>query len=373
MAIGAKPELKYRAAPAAVASAPERIVAAPDSAALSARPARILCVDDEPAVLTILSRALGNRFELVTMDDPVAALALLERETNFSVVISDLKMPQMDGEDFLARAKRLAPASSRLALTGCLDRELPADHVFGILTKPCPLRLLHESVTAAVQHHLLLTQPDSVMLEPLPHEIVLMSTAPPDHLDMESGIRERRARLAPPLDPGAAPHAVEWPLARSSAAEVRAQAAEAAADEGIGTLALLAAVANKFFMLGQGSDAERILRPALDDLEARARAGLRPSAKDGETAALLAIRLAEETGEPRWLDYVMRLFRELGRPLPSAAIERLHVPLRQLSGPSRALFHDYLEVLRSSQRLLGAADQFLIRRIEALEPLFRSA
>lgn len=370
MATGAKPELMYRAAPADAAASPDALAAASDAALLPARPARILCVDDEPAVLTILSRALGSRFELITLDDPVAALSLLERETNFSVVIADLKMPQMDGEDFLARVKQLAPASSRLALTGCLDRELPAEHVFGILTKPCPLRLLHESVTAAVQHHLLLTQPESVLLEPSPHESALMSTAPPDHLDMESGIRERRARLAP-LDPGGAPYAVEWPSGRSSAAHVRAHAAEAAADEGIGTLALLAAVANKFFLLGQCADAERILRPALEDLEARARAGMRPSAKDGETAALLALRMAEEMSEPAWIDYVLRLFRELGRPLPSSGIERLHVVLRQLSGPCRSLFDDYLEMLRSSQRLLGAADQFLIRRIEALEPLFR--
>jgi CheY-like chemotaxis protein len=372
MAIGAKPELKYRAGPAAAPLPRDKLAVAPEPAGLPARPARILCVDDEPAVLTILSRALGNRFELVTMDDPVAALALLERETDFSVVISDLKMPQMDGEDFLSHAKRLAPASSRLALTGCLDRELPSDHVFGILTKPCPLRLLHESVTAAVQHHLLLTQPESVMLEPSPNEIVLMSTAPPDHLDMESGIRARGAPHEPAPDTGSSPHAVEWPRGRSSAAEVRARAAEAAADEGVGTLALLAAVANKFFLLRQCSDAERILRPALEDLEARARMGVRPSAKDGETAALLAIRLAEETSEPRWIDYVLRLYREIGHPLPSAAVERLHVLLRQLSGASRALFHEYLGALRSSQRLLGAADQFLIRRIEALEPLFRS-
>jgi hypothetical protein len=252
-----------------------------------------------------------------------------------------------------------------------LDRELPTDYVFGILTKPCPLRLLHESVTAAVQHHLLLTQPESVLLEPLPHEILLMSTAPPDHLDMESGIRERRVRRAPPIEPGAAPHAIEWPR-RASAADVRDRAADAAAHEGIGTLALLAAVANKFFLIGQWSDAERILRPALEDLEARARGGMRPSAKDSETAALLAIRLAEGASEPRWIDYVVRLFRELGRPLPSSAIERLHSPLRQLSGISRGLFHEYVEMLRSNQRLLGAADQFLIRRIEGLEPLLRS-
>ncbi|HTV21569.1 MAG TPA: response regulator [Polyangiaceae bacterium] len=372
MAGGAKPELKHRTGPAAVPLLPRVVPADAGAAEEPARPARILCVDDEPAVLTILSRALGNRFEIVTVDDPVAALALLERESDFSVVISDLKMPQMDGEEFLARVKRLAPASSRLALTGSLERELPADQVFGVLTKPCPLRLLHESVTAAVQHHLLLTRPDSVMLEPLPHEIVLMSTAPPDHLDMESGIRERRARVELPSDPDGPPRAVEWPERQSSAFNARALAMEAATDEGIGTLSLLAAVANKFFLLGQVADAERILRPALEDLAARANIGARPSAKDAETAALLAIRLAEETREVAWLDYVLRLFRELGRPLPSVPIERLHVMLRQLNGASVTLFREYLEVLRSSQRLLGAADQFLIRRIEALEPLFRS-
>ena len=372
MASGAKPELKYRRALAVAPTSPREASLRIDGAAGPARPARILCVDDEPAVLTILSRALGHRYEIVTVDDPVAALSLLERERDFSVVISDLKMPQMDGQEFLARAKQLAPASSRLALTGCLERDLPLDQVFGILTKPCPLKLLHESVTAAVQHHLLLTQPERAILQPLPHEIALMSTEPPDHLDMDSGIRERRARRAPSLEPGAEPHAVVWPQRSSTAADWLARSAEDAAEEGVSTLGLLAAVANKFFLIGQKADAERILRPALEDFAARAAVGARPSAKDAETAALLAIRLAEEIEEPGWLDYVLKLFLGLGRPLPSVVIERMHVLLRQLHGASRALFREYLETLRSNQRLLGAADQFLIRRIEALEPLFRS-
>src|SRR5690606_10515171 len=162
-----------------------------------------------------------------------------------------------------------------------------------------------------------------------------------------------------------------WPRSRSSAAHVRAQAVEAAADAGIGTLALLASVANKFFLLGQKADAERILRPALQDLAARADSGTRPSPKDAETAALLALRLAEEIAEPIWIDYAVRLFRGLARPLPSLAIERLHALLRQLDGASLSLFREYLDVLRSSQRRLGAAGQFLIRRIEALEPRYR--
>jgi CheY-like chemotaxis protein/pSer/pThr/pTyr-binding forkhead associated (FHA) protein len=116
---------------------------------------RILCVDDEPAMLSIVRRALIAQFEIVTFDDPVAALALLEHGDRFSVVISDMRMPQMDGADFLARVRAIDPSSTRLALTACLERELPLDAVFGILTKPCPLNLLLESVNAAVLEHAL--------------------------------------------------------------------------------------------------------------------------------------------------------------------------------------------------------------------------
>lgn len=330
-------------------------------AARKARPPRILCVDDEPAVLTILSRALGNRYEIVTMDDPVAALSLLERGGDFSVVISDLRMPQMDGADFLARAKKLAPTSSRLALTGCLDRELEADEVFGILTKPCPLRLLNESVTAAVQHHLLLSRPSSVL--PLPHELSLMSTAPPGHEDMDSGIRRRTD--------------AEHPAGSSSLGSVggRRQADESrvarmiAGAPSVSTLLLLGTVAHKFFLLGQGAEAERILRAPLEDLVVRAQHGLLPSEKDAEAAAMLASRLAEETRQPPWIDYVFQLFLTLGRPLPPPLIERLHTLIRQVPGVSRATFREYVDMLRASERGWGVAEQFLLRRIEGLEPL----
>jgi len=120
------------------------------------RAPKILCVDDEPAMLTVLSRSLRSNFEIVTADDPVLALSLLERSPDFSVIISDMKMPQMDGAEFLARVKKLAPSITRLALTACLERQLGPDDVFGILTKPCPLNLLQESVSAAVQHHALM-------------------------------------------------------------------------------------------------------------------------------------------------------------------------------------------------------------------------
>ena len=329
-----------------------------EGAADKARPARILCVDDEPAVLTILTRALGRRFEIVTMDDPVAALSLIERGADFSVVISDMRMPQMDGAEFLSRVKRLLPSSSRLALTACLERELDADQVFGILTKPCPLTLLQESVTAAVQHHLLLTRPDSVLPVALPHEIQLMSTAPPGHEDLISGIRSKRERSS------------SASFGQLGAAALADSAGLDISRESAGALSLLGTVAEKFLLLGQGADAERILKAPLLDLEARVQLGWGPPASDLGRAAALALRLAEQLQDPSWLDYVCRMYLAARRPLPHEAIERMHGLIRQMAGIDRTLFREYLGTLRAA-RGLSPADQFLVRRMEGLEPLLR--
>jgi CheY-like chemotaxis protein len=119
---------------------------------------RVLCVDDEPAILVMLERALSAQFEVVASDDPVAALALLEHG-RFSVIVSDMKMPGMAGIVFLQQAKKLTPTSTRLAFTAGLDWQLPPDIAFGVLTKPCPLPLLQATVSAAAQCHALLVTP----------------------------------------------------------------------------------------------------------------------------------------------------------------------------------------------------------------------
>jgi len=122
--------------------------------AAGARP-RVLCVDDEPQVLAMLARTLGRNFEVVTLEDPLAALELV-RDGSFSVVISDMLMPRMSGTAFLERVKHLAPDTTRLALTGCLESQLPPGVAVGIVTKPFRVPLLHETVSAAVQCHELL-------------------------------------------------------------------------------------------------------------------------------------------------------------------------------------------------------------------------
>jgi CheY-like chemotaxis protein len=63
----------------------------------------VLCVDDEPLLLEGLERTLRESFEVITETKPLAALALLEkREHDFVAIVSDMRMPLMDGAKFLA-------------------------------------------------------------------------------------------------------------------------------------------------------------------------------------------------------------------------------------------------------------------------------
>lgn len=121
----------------------------------------VLCVDDEPLLLEGLERTLGQSFEIVTETKPLAALGLLERhERDFVAIISDMRMPLMDGAKFLSCAAEIAPDSSRILLTG--HAELSAaiaavntGRIFRFLTKPCaPTELLGAVEAAAEQHRL---------------------------------------------------------------------------------------------------------------------------------------------------------------------------------------------------------------------------
>lgn len=203
------------------ASADPKLGQAPDSPSGDAHapPAavpRILCVDDEPAILAMLKRALSSQYEVVTQGDPQAALALVQHG-RFAVVISDMKMPGMSGEMFLEEVKKRDPNATRLALTGGLDWQLPSEIVFGIITKPVTLPLLRATVNAAVQCHAL-----AVPSEPAPSREPLRSSARPIAPEsaklVESGLRPRQPepatepaavmRTSPPPARGTAQHAL---------------------------------------------------------------------------------------------------------------------------------------------------------------------
>lgn len=128
-----------------------------------ARP-RILCVDDEPNVLEGLSLNLRRRYRVSTACSGAAALEMLEQDASIAVIISDMRMPVMDGAALLARVRVKVPGATRILLTGQADMTSAAaavndGQVFRFLLKPCPPQTLLAVVDAAVdQHRLLITE-----------------------------------------------------------------------------------------------------------------------------------------------------------------------------------------------------------------------
>ncbi len=119
---------------------------------------RVLCVDDEPNILHGLRRHLRKEYEVATAVGGEEGLEILEKEGPFEVVVSDQRMPGMDGVTFLRRVREVSPRTIRIMLTGQADlRDAAAavneGSVFRFLTKPVLPEVLLEAVAAAVRQH----------------------------------------------------------------------------------------------------------------------------------------------------------------------------------------------------------------------------
>lgn len=103
--------------------------------------AAILCVDDEPNILASLQRLFRkHHFRVLCADGAAAGLAILEQET-IDVVISDMRMPQCSGTDFLERVRQCWPSTMRLLLTGYADLgsivgAINRGEIYRYITKP---------------------------------------------------------------------------------------------------------------------------------------------------------------------------------------------------------------------------------------------
>ncbi|MCA1948452.1 MAG: response regulator, partial [Armatimonadetes bacterium] len=75
---------------------------------------KVLVVDDEQNLLDALQRQLRKRFDLRTACGGPEGLECIEAEGPFDVVVSDMRMPEMDGVQFLARVREGAPGAARM-------------------------------------------------------------------------------------------------------------------------------------------------------------------------------------------------------------------------------------------------------------------
>lgn len=84
---------------------------------------KVLLVDDEANMLSALKRVFrSEQYEVACYNNPVEALAKLDAES-FDVIVSDMRMPEMSGAEFLLQAANLWPDTPRILLTGYSDHE----------------------------------------------------------------------------------------------------------------------------------------------------------------------------------------------------------------------------------------------------------
>jgi len=103
---------------------------------------KILLVDDEPAVLMGYERLLRKELQVTTVIGGAAGLVLLKHQGPFAVVVSDMRMPEMNGVEFLLKVQHDFPDTVRVMLTGDSDLQTAVDAVnqgkiFRFLSKPC--------------------------------------------------------------------------------------------------------------------------------------------------------------------------------------------------------------------------------------------
>jgi len=119
---------------------------------------RVLFIDDDERILAGFRRNLHGAFEVDTAVGPEAGLAKVTGNPAYAVVVSDLRMPGMDGIAVLSRVRELRPDTVRVMLTGFAELEaaiaaVNEGNIFRFLTKPCETGHLVAALTAAVEQH----------------------------------------------------------------------------------------------------------------------------------------------------------------------------------------------------------------------------
>ena len=127
---------------------------------------KVLFVDDELAFLTGYKLMLPEDFEADAAVGGEQGLTAIRDHGPYAVVISDMRMPGMNGVQFLSRVRQVAPDTIRIILTGYADITAAMDavnegNIFRFLAKPCTQDVLVKAITSGlVQYRLITSEKD---------------------------------------------------------------------------------------------------------------------------------------------------------------------------------------------------------------------
>ncbi|WP_441003751.1 HD domain-containing phosphohydrolase [Pseudocolwellia agarivorans] len=122
-------------------------------------PLKLLLLDDEEDIINALKRLLRNNYEIIPFNKGDEALAYLQ-ENHVDIIMSDMRMPKMDGAEFLAHAREIIPNAIRLLLTGYSDMDstvkaINDGGVYTYISKPWNNQDLKLTLEKASDHYLL--------------------------------------------------------------------------------------------------------------------------------------------------------------------------------------------------------------------------
>lgn len=134
---------------------------------------KILLVDDDANLLMAMRRNLESRFSLDTANSGLEALDKLDEGGPYAVIVSDLRMPGMDGITLLDKVRQRAPDTIRMVLTGYADMDTVIEavnegYIFRFLAKPCSVQVIAKAIEDALtQYRLVMGRQELMALRQL--------------------------------------------------------------------------------------------------------------------------------------------------------------------------------------------------------------
>ncbi|MFC1758995.1 HD domain-containing phosphohydrolase [Planctomycetota bacterium] len=123
---------------------------------------KILFVDDDQKILNGIERQFEDTLDFQTANHPAEALEVLKDNSPFAVVVTDMRMPGMNGVELLSQVRELSPDTVRIMLTGYADLQVTIEavnegNIFRFLSKPCPPDVLEKAVRDGLTQYRLVT------------------------------------------------------------------------------------------------------------------------------------------------------------------------------------------------------------------------
>ncbi|NIA08772.1 MAG: response regulator [Nitrospiraceae bacterium] len=166
---------------------------------------KVLFVDDDTYILQGFRRQLRKYFAIETALGPEKGLRILKERGPFAVVVSDFRMPVMDGITFLSRVKKAFPDTVRMMLSGHADLQTAIEavnqgNIFRFLTKPCHSDTLSKVLTLGIEQYRLITAERELLEKTLKGSIKvlteLLSLANPEAFGRSSRIKRHTIQVA---------------------------------------------------------------------------------------------------------------------------------------------------------------------------------